>query len=57
MEGQVRDLLADGAPAPPARFKETFGLSRKYLIPLLEYLDREGVTRRTTEGRVLVQPT
>ena len=57
MEAQVRDLLADGAPAPPARFKETFGLSRKYLIPLLEYLDRAGVTRRTTEGRVLVQPT
>lgn len=57
MEARVRDLLADGAPAPPARFKETFGLSRKYLIPLLEYLDREGVTRRTTEGRTLVQPT
>ena len=56
MEARVRELLADGAPAPPARFKETFGLSRKYLIPLLEYLDREGVTRRTTEGRVLARP-
>ena len=56
MEARVRELLADGAPAPPARFKETFELSRKYLIPLLEYLDREGVTRRTTEGRVLARP-
>ncbi len=56
MEARVRELLADGAPAPPARFKEAFGLSRKYLIPLLEYLDREGVTRRTAEGRVLARP-
>src|SRR5208337_1324298 len=29
-----------------AAFKETTGLSRKYAIPLLEYLDRERVTRR-----------
>ena len=56
MEARVRELLSEGAPAPPARFKETFDLSRKYLIPLLEYLDREGVTRRTAEGRVLVTP-
>ena len=53
LEARARKLLRDGAPAPPARFKEAFGLSRKYLIPLLEYLDREGVTRRTPEGRVL----
>ena len=56
MESRVRELLADGEPAAPARFKEAFGLSRKYLIPLLERLDREGVTRRTTEGRVLARP-
>lgn len=56
MEARVRDLLADGAPASPARFKEAFGLSRKYLIPLLEYLDGEGVTRRSVEGRVLCRP-
>ena len=47
------ELLANGRPAPPTRFKEALGLSRKYLIPMLEYLDREGVTRRTGEGRVL----
>jgi selenocysteine-specific elongation factor len=50
---RIADLLADGEPAPPTRFKEELGLSRKYLIPVLEYLDREGVTRRTGEGRVL----
>ncbi len=54
MTEQVRELLADQSAAPPTVFKTAFRLSRKYLIPLLEYLDREGVTRRTAEGRVLV---
>ncbi len=51
---RVRDMLRDGEPAGPAVFKDAFGLSRKYLIPLLEYLDRSGVTRRVAEGRTLV---
>ena len=29
-----------------ARFKDLTGVTRKYAIPLLEYLDREHVTRR-----------
>jgi selenocysteine-specific elongation factor len=37
-----------------ARFKEMTGLSRKYAIPLLEYLDRERVTRKTGDQRVVV---
>ena len=52
-ESKARLLLADGAVGTPARFKDAFGLSRKYMIPLLEHLDREGVTQRTREGRVL----
>ena len=32
-----------------AAFKERFGVSRKFAIPLLEYLDRERVTRRVPE--------
>ena len=34
-------------------FKELTGLSRKYAIPLLEYLDRERITRRTGELRLI----
>jgi selenocysteine-specific elongation factor len=30
------------------------GLSRKYVIPLLEYLDREKVTRRAGNDRVVL---
>ncbi len=32
-----------------------FGFSRKYIIPLLSYLDREGVTRREGNVRVLAK--
>ena len=33
---------------------EWTGASRKYAIPLLEYLDRERVTRRDGDGRVVL---
>jgi len=35
-------------------FKEWTGVSRKYAIPLLEFLDRERVTRREGDRRVVV---
>jgi selenocysteine-specific elongation factor len=37
-----------------ADFKEITGLSRKYAIPLLEYLDRERVTRREGDERIIL---
>jgi selenocysteine-specific elongation factor len=37
-----------------ADFKELTGLTRKYAIPLLEYLDRERVTRREGDERVIL---
>jgi len=37
-----------------ARFKEITGVSRKYAIPLLEYLDRERVTKRVGDDRVIL---
>ncbi len=46
-EGQAR---ASTSPA----FKERYGISRKYAIPLLEYLDRERVTRRVGDARVVL---
>ena len=36
------------------QFKERFGVSRKYAIPLLEYLDYVHVTRRVGSGRIVV---
>jgi selenocysteine-specific elongation factor len=39
----------------PSSLRDHTGLSRKYLIPLLEWADRTGVTRRVGDVRVLVQ--
>jgi selenocysteine-specific elongation factor len=36
------------------RFKDLTGVSRKYAIPLLEYLDREHVTRRVGDERLIL---
>jgi selenocysteine-specific elongation factor len=35
-------------------FKELTGISRKYAIPLLEYLDRQRVTRREGDKRIVM---
>jgi selenocysteine-specific elongation factor len=43
-----------GARIDVATFKDRFGVSRKFAIPLLEYLDRERVTRRVGESRVVL---
>ncbi|HVR24905.1 MAG TPA: selenocysteine-specific translation elongation factor [Candidatus Polarisedimenticolia bacterium] len=37
-----------------SKFKELTGVSRKYAIPLLEYLDRERVTRRVGDAREIL---
>ena len=37
-----------------AAFKDRYGISRKFAIPLLEYLDRERVTRRTGDVRLVI---
>ncbi len=56
---QLRELLSGykkqkGERLPIAAFKELTGISRKYAIPLLEYLDRERVTRRVGDERVIL---
>jgi len=39
-----------------ATFKDLAGVSRKYAIPLLEYFDREQVTRRAGDKRIILKP-
>jgi selenocysteine-specific elongation factor len=56
---KLRELLASykkasGERLPIAAFKEITGVTRKYAIPLLEYLDRERVTRRVGDERVIL---
>ena len=44
--------LAGRAPMSPAAFRDATGTSRKYVMPILEDLDRRGILRRTPEGHV-----
>jgi selenocysteine-specific elongation factor len=55
--GLKRDLLATGWERfSVPEFKDRFGLSRKWAIPLLEHLDSKGVTRRVGDERMIVRP-
>jgi selenocysteine-specific elongation factor len=53
---QLRDSLATrkGERFSVPQFKEWTGVSRKYAIPLLEFLDRERVTRRDGDSRIVL---
>ena len=52
----LRVLLAQkkGVQFAVPEFKDWTGISRKYAIPLLEYLDRERITRRDGDSRVVL---
>jgi selenocysteine-specific elongation factor len=52
----LQDALASGARAP-GELGAALGLSRKQLIPLLEYFDHRGLTRRVGDQRVLAAST
>jgi len=49
--------LGEVGSATPAQLRDHFGLTRKYLIPLLEWADRKGITERRGNARVLVRLT
>lgn len=49
----LRTGMVPGTVYGPAELRELLGVSRKYLIPLLEYCDRAGVTDRQVGGRVI----
>lgn len=56
---RLRELLAQykrerGERISVPAFKELTGITRKYAIPLLEYLDRNGVTRRAGDNRLIL---
>jgi selenocysteine-specific elongation factor len=52
LKSQISELR--GQTFDVASFKQITGLSRKYAIPLLEYLDRERVTRKVGERRLVL---
>ena len=53
MIARLRGKLVPGQVYAPAQLRDILGFSRKYLIPFLEYCDRNNITERRGEGRVL----
>ena len=56
LKAEIQGLKRQGAAVSldVSAFKERYGLSRKYAIPLLEFLDRERVTRRVGDARQIL---
>jgi selenocysteine-specific elongation factor len=49
----LRDAATDG-PLTASGARQVLGTSRKYILPLLEELDRRGITRRSGDTRTFV---
>lgn len=47
-------LLTEKNDISVARIRDLTGSSRKFILPLLEYLDSKGYTRRVGDKRVLL---
>ena len=52
LKDAVSRILEEEGSLSPGRFKELTGLSRKSAIPLLEFLDSQGITKRSGDTRV-----
>lgn len=50
---RIAACIEANGPASASQLKDALGLSRKHAIPLLEYLDAQGFTRRDGDTRVL----
>jgi len=50
---RVRALLAGGRSATVGELRDALGTSRKFAVPIAEYLDRVGVTSRDGDRRTL----
>lgn len=53
LKNRVRSYLAEKKEMTPSDFKSVLDLSRKYMIPLLEYLDQIKLTIRVGDKRIL----
>jgi selenocysteine-specific elongation factor len=53
MKSQVAEFISKNGPATVSELRQALGSSRRIMVPLLERLDREGVTRRVGDKRCL----
>jgi selenocysteine-specific elongation factor len=53
MQSAVTDFISKNGPASVSELRQTLESSRRIMVPLLERFDRDGVTRRTGDKRLL----
>ena len=53
MKSQVAEFISKNGPATVSQLRQALGSSRRVMVPLLERLDRDGVTRRAGDKRML----
>ncbi|PYJ90802.1 MAG: hypothetical protein DME71_04775 [Verrucomicrobia bacterium] len=53
MKSQITEFISKNGPATVSELRQALGSSRRIMVPLLEKLDREGVTRRRGDKRTL----
>ena len=53
MVERITEYISKNDEITVADVRDMFGASRKYAIPLMDYLDHKRVTRRVGDARVL----
>jgi selenocysteine-specific elongation factor len=53
---RLKGTMVPGREYSPTEMRDVLGVSRKFLIPFLEFCDRQRITERRTTGRVLHAP-
>jgi len=54
LQSRLKESFPSGRTFTVPEFKDLFGISRKYAIPFLEFLDRKRITRRIGDKRVVL---
>ena len=57
MRDAIVAFLSETNSGTASELRELLGTSRRVIIPFLERLDRDGVTRRIADKRVLAKPS
>jgi len=53
MKSQVTEFISQNGPATVSQLRQALGSSRRVVVPLLERMDRDGITRRVGDKRCL----
>jgi len=56
MRDTIVAFLRENNSGTSSELREVLGTNRRVIIPFLERLDRDGVTRRIADKRVLAKP-